>query len=123
MSELPQLISMKDRVETRSDNARHVILKYENTLYHVDRVTVKPKKGQEMYNAVFSTKRLKDSQTMDLGLEIPRNMYDILMEYTKLGDSDLLLVLNVEGDDFKWGLVSESWLRQQTSSKVNRYVI
>ena len=76
-----------------------------------------------MYNAVFSAKRLGDSQLMDLGFEIPRNMYDVLMEYTKLGNSDLLLVLNVEGDDFKWGLVSESWLRQQTDSKVRRYVI
>ena len=110
-------------METRSDNARHVILKYENKLYHVDRVTVQPSEGKKSYNAVFSAKRLGDSQLMDLGFEISRSMYAVLMEYTKLGNSDLLLVLHVEGDDFKWGLVSESWLRQQTDSKVRRYVI
>ena len=115
--------SMKERVETRSENARHVILKYENKLYHINKVTVEPSKGQKTYNATFSAKRLKDNQPTNLGLEIPKNMYDILMEYTKLGNSDILLVLHVEDDDFKWGLVSESWLRQQTSSKVNRYVI
>jgi hypothetical protein len=114
---------MKEKVETQSDNARNVILKYENKLYHIDKVTVQPTKGKKSYNATFSAKRLADNQTMDLGFEISRSMYDVLTEYTKLGNSDLLLVLHVEGDDFKWGLVSESWLRQQTNSKVNRYVI
>jgi hypothetical protein len=116
---------MKERVETRSENARNVILKYENKLYHVDRVTVQHPEDQKKkkLSAVFSTKRLSDSQLMDLGFDISRSMYDVLMEYTKLNNSDLLLVLHVEGDDFKWGLVSERWLRQQTDNKVNRYVI
>jgi hypothetical protein len=118
------LVGLKERVETRSENARHVILKYENKLYHVDRVTVQHPEGQQKkLSAIFSTKRLSDSQLMDLGLEISQSMYNVLMEYTKLDNSDLLLVLHVEEDDFKWGLVSESWLRQQADSKVNRYVI
>lgn len=114
---------MKEKLETLSENARNVILKYENKLYHIDRVTVQHSKGQKKISAVFSAKRLSDSQFMDLGLEISQSMYDVLMEYTDMGNSDLLLVLHVDGDDCKWGLVSESWLRQQTDSKVSRYVI
>ncbi|PVX23428.1 MAG: hypothetical protein CW716_12185 [Candidatus Bathyarchaeum sp.] len=114
---------MKKRAETRSENARHVILKYENKLYHIDKVTVKQTKEQKKYNATFSAKRLGDTQQTNLGFQIPQSMYNILTEYTKLDNPDLLLVLHVDGDDFKWGLVSESWLRQQTDSKINRYVI
>ena len=114
---------MKERVETRSDNARHVISKYEDKLYHVNRVTVKRSEEKQNYSAVFSAKRLEDSQSLDLGFEISRGLYDVLMEYTKLDNSDLLLVLHVEGDGFKWGLVSEAWLQQQTRSKVGRYIV
>jgi hypothetical protein len=98
-------------------------LKYENKLYHVDRVTVQRSEEKKNYSAVFSAKRLGDSQLMDLGFEISRRLYDVLVEYTKLDNSDLLLVLHVEGDDFKWGLVSEAWLRQQTASKTGRYIV
>ena len=114
---------MKGREETRSENARHVILKYEDKLYHVDRVTVQRSEGKKSYSAVFSAKRLGDSQLMDLGFDISRNLYDVLVEYTKLDDSDLLLVLQVDGGNFKWGLVSEAWLRQQTGSKTGRYIV
>jgi hypothetical protein len=114
---------MKERVETRSENARHLILKYEDKLYHVNRVTVQRSEEKKNYSAVFSAKRLSDSQLMDLGFEISRKLYDILVEYTKLDNSDLLLVLHVKGDDFKWGLVSEAWLRRQSRSKVGRYIV
>ena len=114
---------MKERVETRSENARHLILKYENKLYHVDRVTVQQSEKKENYSAVFSAKKVGESQLLDLCFDISQNLYDVLMEYTKLGDSDLLLVLYVEGEDFKWGFVSESWLRQQTKSKTHRYIV
>jgi hypothetical protein len=114
---------MKEKVETRSENARHLILKYEDKLYHVNRVTVQRSEKKKSYSAVFSAKRLSDSQLMDLGFEISRKLYDILVEYTKLDDSDLLLVLQVKGSDFKWGLVSEAWLRQQTKSKMHRYIV
>jgi hypothetical protein len=114
---------MRERVETRSENARHVILKYEDKVYHVNRVNVRCSEGKKVYSAVFSAKRLEDNKVLDLDFEISRNLYDVLVEYAKLDDSDLLLVLHVEGDDFKWGLVSDSWLRQQAESKISRYVV
>jgi hypothetical protein len=110
-------------VETRSENTRHIILKYEDKVYHVNRVNVQCSEGKKMYSAVFSAKRLKDNKVIDLDFEISRNLYDVLVKYTKLDDSDLLLVLHVEGDAFKWGFVSENWLRQQTESKISRYVV
>jgi hypothetical protein len=110
-------------VETRSENARQVILKYENKVYHVNRVNVRCSEENKMYSAVFNARRLDDNKVLDLDFEISQKLYDVLVEYTKLGNSDLLLVLHVEGDNFKWGLVSDSWLRQQTESKFRRYVI
>jgi hypothetical protein len=114
---------MKERAETRSENARHVILQYENKLYHVDRVTVQCSEEKKMYNAVFSAKRLGDNQLLNLDFDISPNIYDVLVEYTKLDNSDLLLVLNFEGNIVKWRFVSESWLRQQIESKLRRYVV
>jgi hypothetical protein len=114
---------MKERVETRSDNARHVILKYEDKLYHVNRVNVHCSEEEKAYSAVFNAKRLEDNKTFDLDFEISRRLYNVLVEYTKLDDSDLLLVLHVDGDDFKWGLISDSWIQQQTESKIRWYVV
>ena len=114
---------MKERVETRSENARHVILKYDEKVYHVNRVNVQCSEGKKVYSAVFNARRLEDNEVLDLDFEISRKLYDVLVEYTKLSDSDLLLVLHVEGGDFKWGLVSDSWLRQQAESKIGRYVV
>jgi hypothetical protein len=114
---------MRERVETQSENARHVILKYEDTLYHVDKVNVHYSEGKNVYSAVFHAKRVGDSRSINLDFDISQNLYDVLMEYTKLDNSDLLLVLHVDGKDFKWSFVSESWLRQQVESKVSRYVV
>ena len=114
---------MGKKVETASENARHVILKYENNLYHVDRVNVQYSEGKKIYNAIFRAKRVGGSQLLDLGFDISQKLYDVLVGYAKLDDSDLLLVLHVEGKSFKWSFVSESWLRQQTESKVSRYVV
>jgi len=114
---------MQGRVETRSENARHVILKYEDKVYHVNRVDVQCSEGKKVYSAVFSAKRLEDNKLLDLDFEISRNLYDVLVKYTKLEDSDLLLVLHVEGNAFKWCFVSENWLRQQAESKISRYVV
>ena len=110
-------------METRSENARHVILKYDDKVYHVNRVNVQRSEGKKAYSAVFNARRLEDNEVLDLDFEISRKLYDVLVEYTKLDDSDLLLVLHVEGDNFKWGLVSDSWLRQQAKEKISRYVV
>ena len=116
---------MGEKAETRSDNARHVILKYENKLYHVNEVNVNFSETKQMYNAVFRAKRLNDNQSLDLGFDITQKLYEVLVEYTRLGNSDLLLVLEAEEDEeFKWSFLSENWLRQQQiDSKVSRYVI
>ena len=115
---------MGEKEETRSDTARHVILKYENKLYHVDQVNVQFSESKQMYSAVFRAKRLNDSQSFDLGFDISQKVYDVLLEYTKLGDSDLLLVLNAEDEGFEWSFLSEKWLQQQqVAGKVNRYII
>ncbi len=114
---------MVDRVETRSDNARHVILKHGNCLYHVDKVNVEFSESSQMYNAVFRAKRVDGGQLVDLDFDISQKVYEVLVEYTKLDDSDLLLVLQIENNDVKWSFVSESWVRQQSESKTHRYIV
>ena len=111
------------KVEARSDSARHVILKHNNKLYHVDKVNVQYSEAKKMYNAVFRAKQVGNNQPVDLGFDISQKLYDVLMDYTKIGDDDLLLVLCAEGGVFKWSFVSESWVRQQTESKVTRYIV
>lgn len=114
---------MKDRAEIRSESAHQVILKYEDKLYQVNRVHVRSSEEKQAYNAVFNAKRLEDNKVLDLDFEISRNLYDVLIEYTKLGNSDLLLVLHVEGDEFRWGLVSDKWMKRQAENKISRYVV
>jgi adenosine deaminase len=116
-------IHMSHKAETRSQNSRHVILKYEDNLYHVNKVNVQYSEAKKAYNAVFRAKRLSDNQLLDLDFDISQKLYDTLIEYTKLDDSDLLLVLQAENNAFKWSLFSESWVRQQMTSKVGHYVI
>jgi len=114
---------LKKRMEARSESARHVILKYEGKFYHINRVTVRQSEEKTTYNAVFRAKRLDNNQILDLDFDIPQSLYETLVEYARLGDSDLLLVLQVDGEVFRWRFVSESWLRQQTESKISRYVV
>jgi hypothetical protein len=114
---------MKERAETRSENAHHIILKYEDNLYHVDRVTVQCSERKEMYKVVFSAKRLEDSKLLNLDFDISPNIYDVLVKYTNLDNSDLLLILDFEGNIVKWRFVRESWLQQQRKRKLSKYVV
>ena len=114
---------MVERVETRSDNARHVILKHDNYLYHVNKVDVEFSESTQVYNAIFRARRVDGGQKVDLDFEISQKLYEVLVEYTKLDDSDLLLVLQIDGNDVKWSFVSESWVRQQSESKTHRYIV
>ncbi|MDG6223416.1 MAG: hypothetical protein QCH99_09170 [Candidatus Bathyarchaeota archaeon] len=110
-------------METRSDNARHVILKYENSLYYVDQVNVEFSESNQKYNAIFRAKQVDGGQMVDLDFDISQKMYEVLLEYTRLDNSDLLLVLQIENNEFTWSFVSESWLKQQSETKKLRYIV
>jgi hypothetical protein len=45
-------------------------------------------------------------------MEIPQNLYEVLLRYVGLNNPDLILVLQAQGDEFKWGFTSETWLKQ-----------
>lgn len=80
--------------------------------------------GKEKHNAIFCAKETEDGPTRKFGMEIPQKLYEILLEYTKLGNPDLILILHVEGNDFQWGLTSESWLRHHSyGTDIKRYVV
>jgi len=115
---------MEGVVETRSENARHVILSYKDKLYYVSTVKVTYCEGEEVHKAVFHAKDTAGGHVEELDLDIPQRLYEILLEYAKIDESDLILVLHVERKEFKWGLVSESWLRRYTNKKVTSdYVV
>jgi hypothetical protein len=99
--------------EVKSDNARNVILSYQNQIYYVNSVNVKVQEGEQKIQAVFHAKRASDNAQQDLDLEITQGTYDILMEYAKLDKLDLIMVLQVDGADMKWCLMSEDWLQNQ----------
>jgi hypothetical protein len=109
--------------EVKSDNARNVILSYNDTIYFVNSVNVKVQEGMENIKAIFHAKRVSDNTQEDLDIEITQGTYDILMEYAKLDKLDLIMVLQIEGTSSKWCLMSENWLRTQMQINASKSYI
>jgi len=99
--------------EVRSDNARNVILSFNDKIYYVNSVNVAIREGEDKLKAVFHTKRASDNAQEDLDIEISQGTYDILMEYAKLNKLDLIMVLQIEDGKAKYCLMSEEWLKNQ----------
>lgn len=115
---------MEEKLETRSENARHVILSYRNKLYYVGSVNISLRQGEPMQKAVFHAVEVMDNKIEDLALEIPKSIYEVLVNYAKLDDPDLVLALYVEGGEFKWTTMSETWLRHYViESHARNYVV
>ena len=108
------MVDLLEKAETRSENARQVILSYNGRIFYVSMVRVNFCKGNEKHSAIFHAREANGSPEQDLTMEIPQNLYETLLKYVSLNNPDLILVLQVEGTDFKWGLTSESWLRQHS---------
>lgn len=102
--------------EVKSDNARNVILSYNEKIYYVNGVNVKIQEGADRLKAIFHAKRASDNISEDLDIEINHNTYNMLMEYAKLDKLDLIMVLQIQGPDARWCLMSEDWLRKQYDS-------
>jgi hypothetical protein len=115
---------MKSIMEVKSEKARSVILSHGDNVYFVSRVNVNYRENDEKHRAVFHAKGLTDNKPRNLELEINSGVYDVLVEYAKLDNSDLILILHVEGDKSKWCLMSENWLKnkENKNAKAN-YVI
>ena len=99
--------------EVKSENARNLILSYNNTVYYVNSVNVQIKDGIDKLKAIFHAKRAGDEAPQDLDIEISQGIYDILLEYAKLDKLDLIMVLQIEGAKSKWCIMSEDWLKNQ----------
>jgi hypothetical protein len=99
--------------EVKSENARNVILSYRDAVYFVNKVNVQFREDADMLKAVFHARKAKDGQTQDLEVEISQAAYNMLIEYAKLDNFDLILVLRIEGSESKWCLMSEEWLKKQ----------
>lgn len=101
--------------EVKSENARNVILNYQDTVYYVNSVNVQIQEEIGKLKAVFHAKRALDNTPKDLDIEINQSTYDILVEYAKLDKLDLIMVLQIKDSESKWCLMSEDWLRNQFS--------
>lgn len=113
-----------EKVETRSVNAHQVILSCNGTVFYVSTVRVHFCKGDLKHKAVFCAKEANDGPSKNLTMEIPQNLYEVLLEYVRLSNSDLILVLQVQGAEFKWGFASETWLKQYSCrDNFRRYVV
>jgi hypothetical protein len=111
-------------MEVKSEKARNVILSHGDMVYFVSRVNVDYRESDEKHKAIFHAKRATDNKPQDLELEINRGLYDVLVEYTKLDNTDLILILHVEGDKSKWCLMSENWLKNHENKSANaQYII
>jgi len=104
---------LSEHSEVKSENARNVILSYGENVYFVNKVNVQMNEGAEKIKAVFHARKLPSNEPEDLDIEIGKKVYDMLMEYVKLDQLDLILVLKIQGEDAKWCLMSENWLKNQ----------
>lgn len=87
-------------------------------------VNVSFRKEEPRQKAIFHALGIIDNKLEDLDLEIPLGIYDILVEYEKADDPDLVLALYVEGSEFKWTTISETWLRHYVNKRfVKTYVV
>ncbi len=110
--------------EVKSDNARNVILSYNERIYYVNAVNVKVQEGADRHRAIFHTKRASDNVEEDLDIEINQNTYNMLTEYAKLDKLDLIMVLQIQGLDSRCCLMCEDWLRKQyDSASKSSYVV
>ncbi len=115
---------MVEQVQTQSENARHLILSYRNKLYYVSGVNVSFREGETAHKAVFHALGVLDNHLQDLEIEIPNRIYELLLEYAKRDDKDLILTLTTDGKDFNHALVSETWLRIYVNERnTKRYVV
>ena len=103
--------------EVKSENARNVILSYGENVYFVSGVNVQISEGAEKLKAVFHARRLPSNEPEDLDIDIDQRVYDMLTEYAKLDKLDLILVLQIEGSNSRWCLMSENWLKNQIASE------
>ena len=103
-------------MEVKSENARNVILNYGGTVYFVNKVNVQFQEGADTLKAIFHARKAKDTQFQNLEVEISQAAYNMLIEYAKLDNFDLILVLRVKGNESKWCLMSEEWLKKRTSN-------
>ncbi len=100
-----------EHAEVKSDNARNVILSYNDKIYYVNEVKVQIQEGIDKIKAVFRAKQVGNNSPQDLDIEISKSTYDMLMEYAKLDKVDLIMILQIEGKNSKWCLISEAWLK------------
>jgi hypothetical protein len=115
-----------ERSEVKSDNARNVILSYNDKIYYVNSVNVAVKEGEEKLKAIFHAKRASDNAPEQLDIEINKGTYNILMEYAKLDKLDLIMVLQIEGGNAKYCLMSEDWVKNnqfQTTCGSKSYIV
>ncbi len=115
---------MEQETRAAAKNAHQIVLSYNDKIYNVDLVKVRLCEGKNKHNAVFHAKEIHLSQFTDLSLDIPRGLYDALVEYAKLNDPDMILVLNVKNDSYNWNLVSDAWVKQAASAQnTKKYIV
>jgi hypothetical protein len=117
-------MELMEKVEARSGNAHCVILSHNGTLFYVSTVRVHLCKGGTKHKATFCAREANDGTSEELAMEIPQNLYEVLLRYVGLNNPDLILVLQAQGDEFKWGFTSETWLKQYSCrDNFRKYVV
>ena len=99
--------------QVKSENARNVILSYRDDVYYVNKVNVQFEEGADMHKAVFHARKAKSTTFQELEVNISQAAYKMLIEYAQLDNFDLILVLRIDGNESKWCLMSEEWLKKR----------
>lgn len=81
-------MELMEKVETRSGNAHHLIMSYNGTVFYVSTVRVHFCKGDMKHEAIFCAKETKDGLSKDLAMEIPQDLYEVLLKYVRMNNPD-----------------------------------
>lgn len=112
-----------EQTKTYSKNAHHMIMSYNDKIYHVDSVRVNFSEGKEQHDAVFHARKIPGEEFLDLQLAIPPMLCDVLIEYAKIDNPDAILVVNIKDNRYSWNVLSEAWLNKTFNAQsVKQYV-
>ena len=114
---------MGEGSQVKSENARNVILSYRDDVYYVNKVNVQFREGANMHKAVFHARKAKGTTFQELEVKISQAAYKMLIEYAQLDNFDLILVLRIDGNESKWCLMSEEWLKKRVGDGKVYYIV
>ena len=105
------------------ENVRDIIFSLEGTVYFVSKMLVENEENG-LLTVVLTAKRLETERMEELRVSVPPGVVEVVGDYVRRNEYDLLLVIVVQNKAVHWAFVSDSWLKRQLNAGAMRgYVV